>query len=136
MKDLKKISCMIKEKNKNDGASGSCVMHRKDPLYSASNALEQASDRHPKSVCLFIWVVYLFVHIYIYFSFISLIVCLYVCYIAFVFVYLFIYSFIRYLSVCYFICLLLISFGRLFFITGVISLFICLLACLAIALFI
>ena len=54
MKDLKKISHMIKEKNTNNGASGSCVMHRKDPLYSASNALEQASDRYDKSVYLFI----------------------------------------------------------------------------------
>ena len=55
MKDLKKISHMIKEKNTNNGASGSCVMHRKDPLYSASNALEQASDRHYKFVCLFVY---------------------------------------------------------------------------------
>ena len=41
MKDLKKISVLIKEKNENADGSGVCAMHRSDALYSASNALEQ-----------------------------------------------------------------------------------------------
>ena len=125
MKDLKKISFMIKEKNRNDGASGSCVMHRKDPLYSASNALEQASDRYPKSVCLFIWVVYLFVHIYIYFSFISLIVCLYVI----LHSYLFIYLFLLLLGICpfatLFVCFLFLLVDCFLLLESFLCLFVC-----------
>ena len=68
---------MIKEKTAKNGTSVPCVMHRKDPLYAASNALEQASERYYKSALLFVYLFdYLFVCLFIY-LFIYLIIVFY-----------------------------------------------------------